>query len=224
MGFGNIGIGDRLCIIISEVIKMDYAVFDIEISRTIGQVAKELGLKNENDAFSFPHMLGFAVGVVYSSKTKEYLVFNSAKEMAKYLLDFDGLLISFNGVRFDLPVLLNSCDIDTFLALQKKKHLDLLADFYKNVNGKFRVSLNNIAEITLKKKKSGNGADAPILFQQGKMDELIEYCKNDVMLTKEIFEFGCQFGYIYYFDRQKGEMDEMSALYLDWLEDEKDVD
>lgn len=203
---------------------MNYCVFDIEISKTIGQVARELNLKTEGEAFGFPHKLGFSVGVVYSSTTKEFLVFQSAKEMAKYLLNFDGLLVSFNGIRFDLPCLLNDCDIDTFLWLQKKKHLDLLVDFYNNVKGRFRVSLNNIAENTIGKVKSGKGADAPLLFQQGKMDELIDYCKMDVQLTQEIFEFGCQKGYINYYDFQKGEKDEMPVTYLDWMIDEDVAD
>lgn len=203
---------------------MDYCVFDIEISKTIGQVARELSLRTEGEAFGYPHKLGFSIGVVYSSTTKEYLVFQSAKEMAKYLLDFDGLLVSFNGIRFDLPCLLAEIDIDTYQWLQKKKHLDLLADFYNNVKGRFRVSLNNIAENTIGKVKSGKGEDAPLLFQQGKIGELIEYCKMDVQLTQEIFEFGCQNGYINYYDSQKGEKDEMPVAYLDWMIDEDIAD
>jgi DEAD/DEAH box helicase domain-containing protein len=203
---------------------MDYCIFDIEISKTIEQVARELSLKTEGEAFNFPHKCGFSVGVIYSSKSKEYLVFNSAKEMAKYLLDFDGLIVSFNGRRFDIPTLLNDCDIDTFLWLQQKKHLDLLADFYNNVKGRFRVSLNNIAENTIGEVKSGKGADAPLLFQQGKIGELVDYCKMDVQLTLEIFEFGCQNGYINYYDSQKGEKDEMPVTYLDWMIDEDVAD
>lgn len=198
---------------------MDFCVFDIEISKTLSQVARELSLKSEGEAFNFPHKCGFAVGIVYSSKTKEYLVFNSAKEMANFLLRFDGLLVSYNGKRFDVPCLLNDCDVDTFLAIQQKPHLDILAEFYKSVKGRFRVGLNNIAENTLKKSKTGKGEDAPLLFQQNRWDELVEYCKNDVVLTKEIFEFGCQVGYISYFDKEAGVIDEIPVDYLGWLED-----
>jgi DEAD/DEAH box helicase domain-containing protein len=138
--------------------------------------------------------------------------------MADYLLHYDGILVSFNGVRFDIPCLLSGCDIDTFLALQKKKHLDLLADFYDCVQGRFRVSLNNLAENTLKQTKTGKAEDAPMLYKAGKWDELIKYCTADVRLTKALFEFGVAKGYVLYYDTQKGELDELSARYSDWLE------
>ena len=205
-------------------IKMDYCVFDLEIAKTLKQAARELDLKDEKEAFAFPHRLGFSIGVIFNSHTTEYVVFQSAKEMARYLLDFDGILISFNGRRFDLPCLLADIDIDTYQALERKPHLDLLAHFYACVKGRFRVSLNNIAENTIKKTKTGNGADAPILFQQGKITELVEYCKNDVEITKEVFEFGLTNGYINYFDQQSGKVEEMSADYADWINTDSEDD
>jgi DEAD/DEAH box helicase domain-containing protein len=198
---------------------MDYLIFDVEISKTPKQVMAELGLKDVGEIFNYPHRCGFSVGVVYNSLTKEYLIFKSAREMATYLLNFDGILVSFNGVRFDIPCLLADIDIDTFKGLQRKRHLDILADFYNNVQGKFRVSLNNISENTIMKVKTGNGANAPQLFQDGKWEELVDYCKNDVQLTKEVFEFGCVNGYINYFDKQNGKKEEMSCDWHDWMID-----
>lgn len=198
---------------------MDYLVFDIEISKTPKQIMAELGLKDEREIFNYPHRCGFSVGVVYNSLTKEYLIFKSAREMAKYLLYFNGILVSFNGIRFDIPCLLADIDIDTFQGLQRKRHLDILAYFYNNVVGKFRVSLNNISENTIMKVKTGNGANAPQLFQDGKWEELVDYCRNDVQLTKEVFEFGCVNGYINYFDKMIAKKEEMSCDWSDWLVD-----
>lgn len=198
---------------------MEYIVFDTEIKKTPKQVMAELGLKSEYEVFNYPHKCGLSVGVVYDSRIKAYVTFKSASEMAKYLLNFDGLLVSFNGKRFDIPCLLDGIDIETFFGLQRKRHLDLLADFYDKVNGRFRVSLNNMAENTIKKVKTGNGANAPILFQEGKWDELVDYCKNDVMLTKEVFEFGVQNGYIFYQDTRSGKVEEMSCDWHDWMID-----
>jgi DEAD/DEAH box helicase domain-containing protein len=193
-----------------------YLVFDIEIKKTLGQVATELKLSDERMAFSYPHKLGFGIGVVYNSITDEYLTFNSAKEMAKYLLENGDFLVSFNGIRFDIPCLLNGeVDIDIFLALQNKPHLDILQNFYANVGGRFRVGLDNIAQNTLGKGKTGNGADAPLLFQQGKIEELIAYCKNDVLITKEIYEFGVEQGFIKYWDNQNNALCRME---VDWGE------
>lgn len=183
-----------------------YLVFDVEIKRTIEEVGRELKLVDEKFAFNYPHKLGFSCGVVYNSVTDEFLAFQSARDFADYLLKYHILLVSFNGVRFDLPVLLDEIDIDTYRELVNRPHLDILQDFYVRVNKNFRVGLDNLAMNTLGKSKTGNGADAPILFQQGKIDELIDYCRNDVVLTKEIFEFGYEQGFIQYYDNFKGEV------------------
>jgi DEAD/DEAH box helicase domain-containing protein len=192
-----------------------YLVFDLEIKRTLAEVAKELKLKDEKEAFAYPHKLGFSVGVIYNSISEEYLVFQSARDFAKYLLRFNGLIVSFNGARFDLPVLLDEIDIDTFRALYNLPHIDILQHFYLGVNGRFRVGLDNIAQNTIGKGKTGNGADAPLLFQQGKMEELIAYCRNDVEITKAIYEFGYEQDYIQYLDIQNNKV---CRLEIDWAE------
>jgi DEAD/DEAH box helicase domain-containing protein len=193
-----------------------YLVFDIEIKRTITEVAKELKLPDERMAFAYPQKLGFGVGIIYNSLSDEFLVFKSAREFALYLLKFGGLLVSFNGARFDLPVLLDEIDIDTFRGLMAKPHLDILRDFYGRVEGRFRVGLDNIAKNTIGKSKTGNGADAPFLFQQERWDELIDYCRNDVVITKEIFEFGFEQGYIHYLDTQTGRVCRMEVDWSEW--------
>jgi len=181
-----------------------YLVFDVEVKRTTDEVAKELKLMDGLSAFNYPHKLGFSVGVVYNSVTDEFLAFQTAKDFADYLLKYNFLLVSFNGIRFDLPVLLDEIDIDSYRELENRPHLDILQDFYIRVNKKFRVGLDNLSMNTLGKGKIGNGADAPLLYQEGKFDALIEYCRNDVLLTKEIFEFGYEQGYIQYYDNFKG--------------------
>lgn len=190
-----------------------YLIFDIEIKRTITEVAEELKLPDERMAFAYPHKLGFGVAVVFNSKTEEYLIFQSAKGLADYLLNFDGILVSFNGVRFDLPVLLDEIDIDTYRELMIKPHHDILQDFYARVGGKFRVGLDNLSRNTIGKGKTGNGADAPLLFQQGRIDELIDYCRNDVLITKLVYEFGMEQGYIQYWDSQNNRC---SRMPVDW--------
>jgi len=44
----------------------------------------------------------------------------------------------------------------------------------------------------LKDHKSGSGADALVLFKEGRMEELKRYCLDDVRLTKEIYDYGCR--------------------------------
>lgn len=37
-------------------------------------------------------------------------------------------------------------------------------------------------------RKSGNGGLAPVLWQQGKIGKVIDYCLNDIRMTKQIFD------------------------------------
>ena len=198
-----------------SLIRKEYCVFHLAVSRDLKDVAKELKLNSDKEAFAYPHHLGFGCGVVYDSKSKNYEIFDSPKEMAKFLLHFDGILVSFNGMRFDLPCLLSGIDIDTFLALQHKTHLDLLADFYDCVQGRFRVGLNNLTENTLKKSNK-------MIFNNKDHDDMVKYCSTDVKLIKELFEFGVEKGWVLYYDSLRGAKDELSARYVDWLEGTQD--
>lgn len=98
------------------------------------------------------------------------------------------LLIGFNIRRFDMAVLAPYL----FMPVTHVPVLDLLEDV-EAVRG-HRASLDSIAGPTLKQHKIGNGADALILYKEGKMEELKRYCLEDVRLTKEIYEYGCQAG------------------------------
>ena len=49
-------------------------------------------------------------------------------------------------------------------------------------------NLDALALANLGKAKTGHGALAPALWQQGKYHEVIRYCLNDVMLTKALFD------------------------------------
>ncbi len=102
------------------------------------------------------------------------------------------LLIGFNIRRFDLPVLAPYL----FMPVTEIPVLDLLEDI-ETFRG-HRASLDSIAGPTLKQHKIGNGADALILFKEGKIDQLKRYCLEDVRLTKEIYEYGCREGKVFF--------------------------
>lgn len=57
------------------------------------------------------------------------------------------------------------------------------------------VSLNAIAKATLNETKLGKSVDAPAMSSSGKLQELANYCQQDVTLLKQIYEFGCKKGY-----------------------------
>ena len=100
------------------------------------------------------------------------------------------LIIGFNSRRFDFSVLAPYF----FTPVETFPQLDLLDDVEKHRG--HRASLDSLAGPTLKQHKTGNGADALILFKEGRMDELKRYCLEDVRLTKEVYEYGCREGKI----------------------------
>ena len=59
-----------------------------------------------------------------------------------------------------------------------------------------RVSLNAVARGTLDRGKTGEGKQAVDLWRAGKVDELAEYCRMDVELTRDVFVHGMDKGYV----------------------------
>ena len=48
--------------------------------------------------------------------------------------------------------------------------------------------------------KSGSGKDAPKWFRDGQIERVIEYCKDDVDITRRIYEHIKEYGYVDYKD------------------------
>ena len=100
-------------------------------------------------------------------------------------------IITKNGKQFDVPFIL------TRLALQKNpsykkglfilgyKHFDL-----QEITDK-RVSLNDMAKLLGCTLKSCTGSNAIKLWDEGRYDELKDYCAQDVDTTEEIYWKWC---------------------------------
>ena len=71
---------------------------------------------------------------------------------------------------------------------------DLLQDI-RHQTGR-RISLENLAVPTLKIGKSADGLQALKWYQEGKIDEIIHYCKQDVQVTVDLLRFGMENGYV----------------------------
>jgi DEAD/DEAH box helicase domain-containing protein len=157
-------------------------VLDLETQRSFKDVGK-----------SKLEKLRVSVVGVYDYLTGDYSTYEEKEIMGleKRLRDV-GLLIGFNIRRFDLPVLAPYL----FMPVESLPVLDLLDDIEK-ARG-HRASLESIAAPTIGQHKSGTGADALVLFKENKMDELKRYCLDDVRLTKDVYEYGCREGKIFF--------------------------
>ena len=83
--------------------------------------------------------------------------------------------------------------------LQEINTFDMLIDIKKLLN--FRLSLNHLAQHTLNAKKSADGLVSLQWYKEGKIDKIIHYCKQDVEITRDLFLFGVEKGYVNYQSR-----------------------
>jgi DEAD/DEAH box helicase domain-containing protein len=108
------------------------------------------------------------------------------------LLKRSDLVVGFNHVGFDYQVL----SAYTSENLRALPNLDILAEV-KNILG-FRLKLQHIAEVTLGEGKTGDGLDAVKWFREGRMDLVEKYCRDDVRITRGLYLYGLEKGYLLY--------------------------
>ena len=142
------------------------------------------------------HKMKLAVGVVWDSIDQDYFVYEEkdAKTLVEKLRTAD-LVIGFNVIGFDYTVLQPYSDFD----LQEINTFDMLVDVKKLLN--FRLSLNHLAQHTLNTKKSADGLISLQWYKEGKIDKIIHYCKQDVEITRDLYLYGEEHGYVYYQSR-----------------------
>ena len=128
---------------------------------------------------------------VYSIHERRMYHFDrrTAHEAARLL---DGaVVVGWNIEDFDIP-LYESCTGQT---LQPYRTEDLFAMAKRATNGVW-IGVNEAAQFTIGRGKTGNGADAPALAQAGRWAELALYTSDDVMLEYDVFSFVQKHGYL----------------------------
>lgn len=156
------------------------------------------------------HLLKVSVACAYDSGSGRYQAFEE-KEMLKLeeLLKQADWIVGFNIRDFDLEVL-----APYFMTPVKSLPvLDLLVEIEK-VRG-HRVSLQSVAQATLKSSKSGSGWDAIRLFKEGRLEELKKYCMDDVRITKEIYEYGVKNGKVFFVSNRDYQIHEVPVSWGD---------
>lgn len=103
-------------------------------------------------------------------------------------------IVGYNSDHFDIPILNKYYAGD----LTKIKSVDLLKEV-KNVLGR-RLKLDNIAEATLGKNKTGHGLDAVTWWKQGLFEKVRDYCLEDVNITRQLYDYAKKHGHLKYKD------------------------
>ena len=177
-------------------------IYDIEIKKAIlkkGE-AKQEGVEYCGGWNDHANM-GISVVCVYDCRTNRVRVFtDSNKEQFWELADSRNLLIGFNNIGFDNKVL-SAC---WGRSIPEDKCYDILREIWAGLGfgTEFNYSthagygLDSCCEVNFNTTKSGHGALAPIDWQRGKIGDVIDYCLNDVQLTRQLLGKIVRDGYI----------------------------
>lgn len=148
-------------------------VFDIETKNIFEEVGS-----------SDPADLDIACVCAYEYDTDTYHSWTeeNLEDMWEVLSRTD-ILIGYNSDHFDIPLLNKYYPGD----LRDIKSVDLM----KEIKGSLgrRIKLDDVASATLGTSKSANGLQAVTWWRQGEKQKVIDYCIQDVKVTKDLYDY-----------------------------------
>ncbi len=97
------------------------------------------------------------------------------------------LVVGFNVRRFDYEVLRPYAGAPLTRSVPT---VDILESLYQSLG--FRLSLDSVAAATLGRSKSADGIMAVEWFRAGEVEKVQAYCRDDVQVTRELYEYGLQ--------------------------------
>jgi len=149
--------------------------------------------------------MGMSVGVIWDSSDEMFHVYleHQVPQLIDHLKAGD-LIVGFNHVEFDLRVLAGNETTSerrhqVYLELVELNHFDMLTELKKILG--HRLRLDSLARPTLQAGKSADGLQALAWYKEGRIDLIIEYCKQDVEVTRQLFEYAVREGQLLYDSR-----------------------
>ncbi len=176
-------------------------------------IVLDLETKHTFREFADPKKLGISVAAIYDYKDSQERIFVEKEINGLFpYLENASYIIGYNVKSFDIAVLQGYYpgQVEHFSSF------DILEDIREKIGR--RLALNDIIYATLGKKKTGHGLMAIDYYKEGKWEELKKYCLDDVMLTKELFDYGVKNKEIQFLN-EKGKV----TIKVDWakyIEDE----
>jgi len=165
---------------------MNIVYFDLESQKLF----EEVGGRD-------PSKLLLACGVTWSTERNDYAVYWE-KDAAALIAELKSAdrVIGFNIINFDYEVLKPYAPNENFRAFRST---DMLQDIHRILG--FRLSLDTIAKATLGAAKSADGLQSVAWYKNGELDKVAEYCKADVDITRRVYEFGRDHGFVNYYSK-----------------------
>ena len=170
--------------------------FDLETKYSAEEVG---GWENIED-------MGMSVGVIWDSVDQQFSVYldHQTNELVEHCKRSDQI-VGFNHVGFDYRVLAGACHAEAQMRsrlhteLAGLNNLDMLVEL-KKVLG-HRLKLESVARSTLGTGKSADGLQALKWYREGQYDKIIEYCKIDVEVTRDVHLYALEHGKLHYDSR-----------------------
>jgi DEAD/DEAH box helicase domain-containing protein len=134
--------------------------------------------------------LGISVACAYDSKTDQFTSYTEDKLKDLIELCEERLVVGYNIRGFDLPVM-----VPYGLDPKKLDVFDIMYDLEALTRQRF-LKLDYVAKGTLGIGKSADGLQAVEWWKQGQVQKIIDYCIQDVKVTRDVFQFGRQNGFV----------------------------
>ena len=173
---------------------MDHIIyFDLETKYSADEVG---GWGNIED-------MGMSVGVIWDNSDKQFHVYieHQIQEMVDHFYRATQI-VGFNHIGFDYRVVAGAYHSDAhqrsqlYTKLAGLNNFDMLFELKKLLG--HRLKLESIARPTLGTGKSADGLQALKWYKEGKLDKIIEYCKVDVEVTRDLHRFALEHGKLLY--------------------------
>lgn len=163
-------------------------VFDLETQRSAAEVG---GWRNA-------HRMRVALAVVYDVARDRYHTYHEG-DVHRLLLDLvmADRVVGYNIDRFDLPVLSAYTDWD----LGRIRTCDMMENI-RRVLG-YRLSLEHLSTVNLGTGKAADGLQSLEWWRQGRTDLIERYCRQDVEVTRRLYDLGRSRGYLLYRDGEQ---------------------
>lgn len=160
-------------------------VYDLETQKTFQEVG----------GYGNTAQLGISYAGVYSYAQDKLFGFKEGDlpTLERILATERPTIVGFNSINFDNVVMQ---PYFKHLNIQDLPQIDILAEIHERLG--FRIKLESVAQATLGAGKSGDGLDAIRYYRAGDWDSLAKYCLDDVKITRDVFEYGRNHGFILY--------------------------
>lgn len=172
---------------------MHLIYFDLETKYSAEEVG---GWSNIED-------MGMSVGILWDTSDAQFHIYleNQIQELIDHCKRAE-LVVGYNHIGFDFRVVAGVRHTSRndrqrlYTELVELNNLDMLIEVKKHLG--HRLKLDSIARPTLGLGKSADGLQALQWYKEGKFDKIIEYCKDDVAVTRDVHQHALEHGELSY--------------------------